>query len=120
MFFFYYDEIRYLMTMENSRDIEDFCNQLLDLSNPEHRKFVELLLGKLGHSFDHAVVPDKSKDTGKIRKEKLIKFVNQPDSIGENVQQQQQQSSKKKVKQVSLFSKEGQARESVTLPGQHR
>lgn len=102
------------MSMENSRDIEDFLQSMLDLSNQEHRKFVEMLLGKLGH----AVVSGNSKDGGKIRKENLIQFVKQPDSIGDTMQKQQ--SSKKKVKQISLFSKEGQARESVTLPGQHK
>lgn len=99
--------------MESSRDVEDYLQSMLDLSNPEHRKFVELLLKKLGHSFDSSSPVGKKsmasnqKSSGKTQ---------QQDVNG----RQEQMPSKKKTKQVNLFSKEGQMRESVTLPGQHR
>ena len=104
------------MTME-SRDIEDYLQSMLDLSNPEHRRFVEMLLGRLGHS--HAADGNKNKDSGATKKQNLIQLV-QPAADSTGNKAPQQQSSKKKVKQINLFSKEGQARENITLPGQHR
>lgn len=104
---------RYLMSMENSRDIEDYLQSMLDVSNPEHRRFVEGLLTRLGH----AVVPVE-KSTA-VQKNNDIVFKGQPTKPQKDLPNNQQHS-KKRVKQINLFSKEGQAKESITLPGQHR
>lgn len=97
------------MSMENSRDVEDYLQSMLDLSNPEHRRFVEALLSRLGH------VNEKS-SLGKGQVQQI--------PSGNQAKNQQQveskQPSKKKVKQINLFSKEGQAKETITLPGQHK
>ena len=104
--------------MESSRDIEDYLQSMLDLSNPEHQAFVESLLRKLGHS----IVDDRS--PGKKNKASsalpVIQFIGEMKEKPESSKVPAQNSKNKKVKQVNLFSKEGQAREAVTLPGQHR
>lgn len=93
------------MSMESSRDVEDYLQSMLDLSNPEHRRFVEALLNRLGHAYSSKSIPQKSSNA---------KLKSSAPSTGNKP------SARKKVKQVNLFSKEGQARESITLPGQHR
>lgn len=88
--------------MDSSRDVEDYLQSMLDLSNPEHRQFVEILLNQLGHSHD-------------------IKTQQQTNSSPQiNKQSVKNPSSKKRVKQVSLFSAEGLAKENIILPGQHK
>ena len=103
---------RYLLSMENSRDVEDYLQSMLDVSNPEHRRFVEGLLSRLGHSAPEGTAVSKGKKDANLQKSQSIK--SQADMPTN------QQSSKKRVKQINLFSKEGQAKESITLPGQHR
>jgi len=96
------DIAQYLMSMDSSRDVEDYLQSMLDLSNPEHRQFVEILLNQLGHSHD-------------------IKTQQQTNSSPQiNKQSVKNPSSKKRVKQVSLFSAEGLAKENIILPGQHK
>jgi hypothetical protein len=78
---------------------------MLDLSNPEHRRFVEVLLNRLGHSNENkAPTTTQTGSKGQRSKEEISN----------------QQQSKKRVKQINLFSKEGQAKETITLPGQHK
>ncbi len=97
---------RYLISMESSRDVEDYLQSMLDLSNPEHRRFVEVLLNRLGHSIEK-----KSPTTIQTGSKK-------GQQAKEDISNKQQ--SKKRVKQINLFSKEGQAKETITLPGQHK
>ncbi len=99
------------MSMENSRDVEDYLQSMLDLSNHEHRCFVETLLNRLGHSVKKVSPTSKGQSQ--------IEFKDQKGKIQQDVSNNKQQS-KKKVKQINLFSQEGQARESITLPGQHK
>lgn len=114
------------MSMENSRDIEDYLQSMLDLSNPEHRQFVEILLNQLGHSFAN----DSQDTTLHVKRE-----TNTATKAGASVKGKQQahgnpnskpnsketeKKTKKKPKQVNLFSAEGKAKESITLPGQHK
>ena len=95
--------------MENSRDVEDYLQSMLDLSNQEHRKFVETLLNRLGHSFDKS-------PAGKVQSRTELKGKESKTQQDEGNKQQ----GKKRVKQINLFSKEGQAKDSILLPGQHR
>ena len=97
--------------MENSRDVEDYLQSMLDLSNPEHRRFVETLLNRLGHAVEKVSPPLKSKAQ--------MGFTGQQEKTQEGVSNNKQQP-KKKVKQINLFSKEGQAKETIILPGQHK
>lgn len=97
------DLAQYLISMESSRDVEDYLQSMLDLSNPEHRQFVEMLLNQLGHTHETGAsqtnyIPPANKHSVKNL------------SSG----------SKKRVKQVNLFSSEGRAKENVILPGQHK
>ena len=94
------------MSMDNSRDVEDYLQSMLDLSNPEHRRFVEVLLNRLGHSIEKKA--PKTAQTGSKGQQSKEEISNK------------QQQSKKRVKQINLFSKEGQAKETITLPGQHK
>lgn len=96
--------------MENSRDVEDYLQSMLDLSNPEHRRFVEALLSRLGHSIEKTSPPAKSPT--------LQGSTNIQGKSQQELNNKQQ--SKKRVKQINIFSKEGQAKESITLPGQHK
>jgi len=97
------DVAQYLMSMESSRDVEDYLQSMLDLSNPEHRQFVEILLNQLGHSYGQEAQQTK------------------PTSQSKNPSSQNPSaSSKKRAKQVNLFSAEGKAKENVVLPGQHK
>ncbi|KAI9556441.1 hypothetical protein GHT06_016229 [Daphnia sinensis] len=105
----YQDIAQYLMSMENSRDVEDYLQSMLDLSKPEHRKFVEVLLNRLGHSIE------KSSGKGQSKTGLAGQQGTKPQREVSNTQQP-----KKKVKQINLFSKEGQAKEIMTLPGQHK
>jgi hypothetical protein len=93
--------------MENSRDVEDYLQSMLDLSNPEHRRFVEVLLNRLGHSIEKKA--PKTTQTGSKGQQGK-----------EEISNKQQQSKKRVNKQINLFSKEGQAKETITLPGQHK
>ncbi len=103
--------------MESSRDIEDYLQSMLDLSNPDHQAFVESLLRKLGHSIVDDRSPAKKKASSALP---VIQFIGEMKEKPESSKAPVQNSKNKKVKQVNLFSKEGQAREAVTLPGQHR
>jgi len=91
--------------MDSSRDVEDYLQSMLDLSNPEHRQFVEILLNQLGHSYDTSI--NKNGNIPPIKQQA-------------NGKTQQKSLSKKKTKQINLFSAEGKAKENITLPGQHR
>ena len=93
------------MSMDSSRDVEDYLQSMLDLSNPEHRQFVEILLNQLGHSYDTSI--NKNGNIPPIKQQA-------------NGKTQQKSLSKKKTKQINLFSAEGKAKENITLPGQHR
>jgi hypothetical protein len=93
--------------MESSRDVEDYLQSMLDLSNPEHRRFVEVLLNRLGYSIEKK--SPTTTQTGSKKGQQVSK---------EDISNKQQ--SKKRVKQINLFSKEGQAKETITLPGQHK
>lgn len=97
------------MSMENSRDVEDYLQSMLDLSKPEHRRFVEVLLNRLGHSIEKSTGKGQNK-TGLAGQQGT-----KPQQEVSNTQQP-----KKRVKQINLFSKEGQAKEIMTLPGQHK
>ncbi|EFX82942.1 hypothetical protein DAPPUDRAFT_315992 [Daphnia pulex] len=103
----YQDIAQYLISMESSRDVEDYLQSMLDLSNPEHRRFVEVLLNRLGYSIEKkspTTIQTGSKKGQQVGKEDIS----------------DKQQSKKRVKQINLFSKEGQAKETITLPGQHK
>ena len=97
------------MSMDSSRDIEEYLQSMLDLTSPDHLKFVEDLLHRLGHSQGSALVLQSKSQTA-------------TNISGKGANQQQPQmtkSSKTKIKQINLFSAEGKARENITLPGQH-
>jgi hypothetical protein len=95
--------------MDSSRDIEEYLQSMLDLTNPDHLKFVEDLLHRLGHS----------QGTALALKSKSQTATNLSMKGASQQQPQMTKSSKGKVKQINLFSAEGKARENITLPGQH-
>ena len=102
----------YLMSMENSRDIEDYLQSMLDLSNPQHMRFVEDLLQKLGHSHSHSK-PAPVKNISMTMAKESSGTISKPAPATK-------QGQKGKAKQINLFSAEGKALENITLPGQHR
>ena len=110
---------RYLMSMECSRDVEDYLQSMLDMSDRDHLRFMEDLLHRLGHSPSRTVKAAKS--SGFPSKQPAAGNV--PAAAGKTRPPQQQappsRASKAKAKQVNLFSAEGKARQNVILPGQH-
>ena len=93
------------MSMENSRDVEDYLQSMLDLSNAEHRLFVENLLSRMGYTHGEP----------KDRHAKKKSAVDNEHEKGTSTTK----GSKKKVKQVNLFSTEGRLKDNIVIPGQH-
>lgn len=101
--------------MESSRDVEDYLQSMLDLSNSDHRSFVQLLLKRLDHSNDTSSPAKKGPSVTTASKVVATRSTQQESSSKATTV-----SAKKKPKQINLFSKEGKERETVTLPGRHK
>ncbi|XP_021936122.1 activating signal cointegrator 1 isoform X2 [Zootermopsis nevadensis] len=122
-----FSRFRYILSIENARDLEDYLKTLLNFSSAHHRQFYEELLQKRQVGFTGLpldIQGYKKSETEQIyvhpkqtEKKKKSKGQFEDTSQKENVKEPQ---GKKKSKFVNLYSSDGQARDVVILKGRHR
>lgn len=117
------DQITHIMSMENARDVHEYLQSLLDLTNPKHRQFLEdvkkrVKIGKdqIGYKKANDTINntkrkqnEKKKNKGKGKEDKETKLVQETP---------QEKSEKKKTKFVNLYSQEGKPE--ILLKGRHK
>ncbi|CAG5029947.1 unnamed protein product [Parnassius apollo] len=109
------DLIKYVNSIENESDLNEYMKTLLDFDNSQHKSFfVELCKKKF---------PNKGNSLTKQQKKKISKNKQQHDFVSAEMQPSQmseaEAKSKKKTKYVNLYSQEGKNAQVVLLKGRH-
>lgn len=143
------DIVKYILTIENREELEEYVGDLLQGTDGRKRHFIDELLKRwertqrptadpaglfvLKESVTAAEPPDTSKDSQKKSKRKgrnkevlsISQAEPEPEPVKTPMDQARSQergslsSSKKKNKFVNLYAKEGQDKLAVLLPGRH-
>ncbi|GFO36203.1 thyroid hormone receptor interactor 4 [Plakobranchus ocellatus] len=85
------DNARYILSMENSNDLEEYMTAFLDVSDPKVRVFLQELRIRCGHDPGHAATPyrkefpEVNSTSGKSRKKTTKAVSNASVSNGERV-----------------------------------
>ncbi|XP_033226692.1 activating signal cointegrator 1 isoform X2 [Belonocnema kinseyi] len=119
------DLTKYILGIENERDLDEYLNTLLDYDNSKHRQFISQLKKKQASSKDligykkssankdssqfKSIQKPSEKKKGKTKVKEAPTETPKPEKI-----------EKKKAKYVNLYSQEGRDRETVLLKGRHR
>ncbi|XP_013776774.1 activating signal cointegrator 1-like [Limulus polyphemus] len=136
------DFARYILNIENQNDLEEYLSDILDPTISSHKCFIKelLLQWKQGRNKDSPsqvkvyMKPDTGEDY--VKGEKKCKSSKKKGLLEKNSNNQslendtpskaihletspEPQSLKKKKKFVSLYSKEGQLKDIIILPGRH-
>ncbi|XP_072942428.1 activating signal cointegrator 1 [Epargyreus clarus] len=108
------DLIKYIQSIENERDLNEYMKTLLDFDNPQHKNFfLELSKRKF---------PNKGNSLPKQQKKKIAKSKPQQDFVSSEVKpisSNEDVKPKKKTKYVNLYSQEGKNAQVVLLKGRH-
>ncbi|XP_068620300.1 activating signal cointegrator 1 [Battus philenor] len=110
------DLMKYIQSIDNESDLNEYMKTLLDFDNSQHKSFfLELCKKKF---------PSKGGNTiSKPQKKKISKNKNQQDFVSAEVQQlpviEPDSKSKKKTKYVNLYSQEGKNAQVILLKGRH-
>ncbi|XP_023947876.1 activating signal cointegrator 1 [Bicyclus anynana] len=111
------DLIKYILSIQNEKDLNEYLKTLLDFDNSQHKNFYLELTKKL--------FPNKGNSQTKQQKKKISKNKQQQDFISEqtpvtqHVKTDEESKSKKKTKFVNLYSQEGKNAQVVLLKGRH-
>ncbi|XP_050352168.1 activating signal cointegrator 1 [Nymphalis io] len=110
------DLIKYILSIENENDLNEYLKTLLNFENSQHKNFyLELIKKKF---------PSKGSTQTKQQKKKIAKNKQQQDFVSTEANSQSQvetdAKSKKKTKFVNLYSQEGKNAQVVLLKGRHR
>ncbi|XP_063229432.1 activating signal cointegrator 1 [Bacillus rossius redtenbacheri] len=121
------DLIRYILAIENVRDLEDYLKTLLDFNNSQHRRFFSELLEQRQLAMNANVLdahgykkPPKEQDfvMPKHEKKKKSKILTEENVVFQNPAEETIQT-KRKQKYVNLYSQEGQEKDVILLKGRH-
>ncbi|XP_046970213.1 activating signal cointegrator 1 [Vanessa cardui] len=110
------DLIKYILSIENEKDLNEYLKTLLDFENSQHKNFyLELIKKKF---------PSKGGTQTRQQKKKIAKNKQQQDFVSTDTNTQSQVvetdvKSKKKTKYVNLYSQEGKNAQVVLLKGRH-
>ncbi|CAH0713138.1 unnamed protein product, partial [Brenthis ino] len=109
------DLIKYIMSIQNEEELNDYLKTLLDFDNSQHKNFYFELTKKK--------FPNKGPQT-KQQKKKISKNKQQQDFVStekpvQNQPVENELKSKKKTKYVNLYSQEGKNAQVITLKGRH-
>ncbi|KAK7867037.1 hypothetical protein R5R35_005679 [Gryllus longicercus] len=129
------DLTEYIVSIENSRDLEEYLRNLLNFNEPRHRLFYQELLQQKRHSgvftsstgdvqgYKKPNVEDVYFHLGQSEKKKKNKGHSLDPSSSQKDQtpnqNQEEKEKKKKSKFVNLYSQDGKMRDTVMLKGRH-
>ncbi|KAG7210769.1 hypothetical protein KM043_012263 [Ampulex compressa] len=116
------DLSKYILQIENERDLDEYLKSLLDYGNPKHKQFIFELKKRQASHNDQAGYK-KANDNDNIAKKQNEKKKGKVKSK-ENAQPQEpvkmDKIEKKKTKFVNLYSQEGRDRTTILLKGRHK
>ncbi|EDO46391.1 predicted protein [Nematostella vectensis] len=104
----------YILHMDNIEDVKEYLGGFLGQENPKQIEFLNILVQRLNE-----INPEFERAGTWVRKEKLEKETSPTKGNSKADKKIVEQEKKKSTKFVPLYSKEGEARSSVRLPGRH-
>ncbi|KAL0820181.1 hypothetical protein ABMA28_006106 [Loxostege sticticalis] len=110
------DLIRYILSIENEGDLNEYLKTLLDYENPHHKTFVAELVNRKFPSRGNSLPKQQKKKISKNKQQKTQDFVSVEPPPAEF---EPDTKSKKKTKFVNLYSQEGKNAQVVLLKGRH-
>ncbi|RZF48358.1 hypothetical protein LSTR_LSTR007525 [Laodelphax striatellus] len=116
--------IQYILGIENSRDLEDYLKTLLDFKNEKHKKFFHELVRRKQKANSSQNDLQGSKKVDEMKEylapkssEKKKKSTKNEESSKESKENAEASQGKKKSKFVSIYSAEGQRKDTILLKG---